>query len=86
MSDKNIIFTTPVAGYEIKMPSQALKDIRSEGGFISTSSNGKYAQVFAYANGRTEYVAPLHTAIREGRVAYKNGNTLDNSKRNLVVL
>jgi len=86
MSDKNIIFKTPVAGHEIKVSQKVLKEIRSEGGFVSTASNGKYAQVFAYANGKTEYIAPLHTAIREGRVAYKNGNTLDNSKSNLVVL
>lgn len=86
-SDKNVIFTTPVAGYEIKVSNKVLNEIRREGAFVSTSNNGKYASVFAYTpGGKTEYLGQLHTAIKEGRVAYKNGNTLDNSKSNLVVL
>lgn len=85
MSDRNTVFVTPVAGYEIKMPAKVLKEVKNEGGYVTTSQ-GKYAQIHAYVGGKSTYIAPLHAAIREGRVAFKDGNTFNHSKSNLVVL
>lgn len=85
MTDKNVVFTTPIAGYDIKLPQTVLKEVYGQGAYITTSK-GKYAEIHAYVNGKAKYLAPLHSAIKEGRVSFKDGNYFNNTKSNLKLV